>query len=124
MTAHSKETALQRVVVDLIGLEGKLERTLGARATGSGADAEFSEALQRFAGMAAGHRAALQAYLTSIGDGAAAQLLREKSPRYPGTQDEDDAAEYGAIGDAGAATLGLRRLTRQQRLDRFPEIVG
>ena len=55
---------------------------------------------------------------------AAAELLRQQAPGRTGAEDEDDAAEYGAIGDAGAAALGVGRALRQEGLDRLPEIIG
>ena len=55
---------------------------------------------------------------------AAAQLLGQQPPRAAGPEDEDDAGEGGAVRDAGAAALGLRRLLGQERFDGLPEVVG
>ncbi len=59
------------------------------------------------------------------GDGAAAaEFLRQQAPWAAGAQDENDAAECGAVGNAGAASLGLGRLFRKQRFDGFPKVIG
>jgi hypothetical protein len=55
---------------------------------------------------------------------AAAEFLREEPPRAAGAQDEDDAGEGGAVGDAGTTTLRLGQFLRQQRLDGVPEVIG
>jgi hypothetical protein len=54
----------------------------------------------------------------------AAEFLGQQPPRAPGPEHEDDAAEGGAIRDAGAAASRLRGFFGQQRLDGFPEVVG
>jgi hypothetical protein len=43
---------------------------------------------------------------------AAAHLFWQQAPRVAGAEDEHDAAEGGAVGDARAAALRLRRLLR------------
>jgi hypothetical protein len=58
------------------------------------------------------------------GPATAAELPREEPPGAAGAQDEDDASEDSAVGDAWAAALGLGWHPRQQRLDGFPEVVG
>jgi hypothetical protein len=70
MTTNSKQEALRRAVVELIELEGTLERTLGARVAEAGGAAEVGEALRRLGSVAVEHRTALEAYLVSLGGSA------------------------------------------------------
>src|SRR5712692_4987448 len=86
MTTNSKQETLRRVVVELIELEGTLERTVGAWAAEAGTAAQVGEALRRFAGMAGEHRTALDAYLTSTGGTAGAGRARPPAapPFRPG----------------------------------------
>jgi hypothetical protein len=68
MTSNSKQEALHEAVVELIDLEGTIERTLGSRGSEAETSAEIAEALRRFATLAGEHKAALEAYLASTGD--------------------------------------------------------
>lgn len=59
------------------------------------------------------------------GDAAAeAQFQWEVAPAEPVAQDEQDAAQGGAIRDARRAAMRWERLRGEQRLDRLPQIVA
>ena len=89
MTTNSKQETLRRSVVELIELEGTLERTVGAWAAEARTTAQVGEALWRFAGMAGEHRTALDAYLTSTGGTAGGRAgPAAGSAAVPGRQGE------------------------------------
>lgn len=56
--------------------------------------------------------------------GPAAHLLREQFPRKPGLEDKDDPSQTGAIRNPGPTAVWFRRLWRQQRGDKRPEVIG
>ena len=55
---------------------------------------------------------------------AVAQLLREVSPSQPVPQDEQDAAERGAVSYSRRSAVVAAWFGREERFERFPEIVA
>jgi hypothetical protein len=94
-------------VVELIELEGTLERTLRERAAEADEAAEAREALRRFASVAGEHRTALDRYLATLDDGVAGGRADQAvdSASVPGRQGDPGpsaalAEAYGGLNEA------------------------
>jgi hypothetical protein len=106
MNTNSKQEELRLAVIELIELEGTLERTLRSRAAEAGVSNSVNEALRRWAVVAGEHRTALDAYLSSTG-GAGTAIGTTAVFGQQGTSPAAALAEvYGAL-NAAAFRYGV-----------------